>query len=143
MKLEDIEEMIREGRNVEEILSAVNWKEFEEKVEEIFQRHNFRTMKNFRIKTSKRFEIDIIAEKGNLLFVVDCKQWRKGRYKLSALRKAAEKQIERAEAIKQSLIGLNKRVIPLLLTLYDEGIYSLQGVFIVPLFKLNSFLLEF
>jgi len=143
MKIEEIENLIRSGKTVEEVLSFISWKEFEEKVEEIFRIHNFKTIRNFRFKTAKRFEIDIIAEKRDLVFAVDCKQWNKGRYKISALKKAAERNLERAKELQNTLIGRNKKVIPIIITLFDETIYEHNGVFIVPLFKLNSFLLEF
>jgi Holliday junction resolvase-like predicted endonuclease len=143
MKLEEIEKMIREGKTVEEILSSIDWREFEEKVEEIFKIHSFKTKRNFRFKTSKRFEIDIIAEKRDLVFIVDCKHWSKGRYKTSPLKKAAERQMERAKAIKQTFIGHNKKIIPIIITLFDECIYEFNGVFIIPVFKLNNFLLEY
>jgi len=143
MKLEEIENLIRSGKTVEEVLSLISWKEFEEKVEEIFRIHNFKTIRNFRFKTAKRFEIDIIAEKRDLIFAVDCKQWNKGRYKISALKKAAERNLERVKELQNTLIGRNKKIIPIIITLFDETIYEHDGVFIVPLFKLNSFLLEF
>jgi len=143
MKLEEIENLIRSGKTVEEVLTLVGWEEFEEKVEEIFKLHNFKTIRNFRFKTTKRFEIDIIAEKRDLLFVIDCKQWNKGRYKISALKKAAERNLERSRELQSTLIGRNKKVIPIIITLFDEAIYEYEGVYIVPLFKLNSFLLEF
>ena len=143
MKLEEIENLIRSGKTVEEVLSLIRWKEFEEKVEEIFRIHNFKTIRNFRFKTAKRFEIDIIAEKRDLIFAVDCKQWNKGRYKISALKKAAERNLERVKELQNTLIGRNKKIIPIIITLFDETIYEHDGVFIVPLFKLNSFLLEF
>jgi Holliday junction resolvase-like predicted endonuclease len=143
MELEEIEEMIRKGKTVEEILSAIDWREFEEKVEEIFKRHNFKTRRNFRFKTSKRFEVDIVAEKRDLVFIVDCKHWGKGRYKTYPLKKAAEKQMERAKAIKQTFLACNRRIIPIIITLFDECVYEFEGVFIVPVFKLNAFLLDY
>jgi len=145
MKIEEIENLVRSGKTVEEVLSLVSWKEFEEKVEEIFRIHNFKTTRNFKFKTTKRFEIDIIAEKRDLLFVIDCKQWNKGRYKMSALKKAAEKNLEKAKELQSTLIGRkrNKKIVPIIITLFDEAIYEHNGVFIVPLFKLNGFLLEF
>jgi hypothetical protein len=143
MMLEEIENLVRSGKSIEEVLSLVDWKEFEEKVEEIFKIHNFKTTRNFRFKMTKRFEVDILAEKRDLLFVVDCKQWGKGRYKTSELKKAAEKNLKRAEEIKNTLIGRNKKIITIIITLFDEAIYEHKGVFIVPLFKLNNFLLEF
>jgi Holliday junction resolvase-like predicted endonuclease len=141
--LDEIENFIRSGKNIEGIFSLFNWREFEEKVEEIFKIHNFKTIKNFRFKTTKRFEIDILAEKRNLLFVVDCKQWGKGRNKTTALKRAADKNVERAEELKNTLIGKNKIIIPIIISLFDEGIYEHHRVYIVPLFKLNNFLLQF
>jgi Holliday junction resolvase-like predicted endonuclease len=143
MRLDEIENFIRSGKNIEDIFSLFNWREFEEKVEEIFKIHNFKTIKNFRFKTTKRFEIDILAEKRDLLFVVDCKQWSKGRNKTTALKRAAEKNVERAEELKNTLMGKNKIIIPIIISLFDEGIYEHHGVYIVPLFKLNNFLLQF
>ncbi|MFZ8830346.1 MAG: restriction endonuclease [Candidatus Aenigmatarchaeota archaeon] len=143
MELEEIEKMIREGKTVEEVLRLVDWREFEEKVEEIFKIHGFKTKKNFRFKTSKRFEADIVAEKRDLVFIIDCKKWGKGRYKTYHIKKAAEKQLERTEAIKQTFVGYDKKIIPMIITLFDEGIYEFNNVFIVPIFKLNSFLLEY
>ena len=143
MKLEEVEELIKKGKSIEEIFSLLDWKEFEEKVEDIFKVHGFKTIKNFRFKTTKRFEVDILAEKRELLFVVDCKQWRGGRYKASALKEAAKKNLERAKEIKNLLIGGSKTVIPIIITLFDEAFYEYEGVYIVPLFKLNAFLLDF
>jgi Holliday junction resolvase-like predicted endonuclease len=143
MELEEIEKMIREGKTVEEVLRLVDWREFEEKVEEIFKIHGFKTKKNFRFKTYKRFEVDIVAEKRDLVFIIDCKQWDKSRHKTYNIKKAAERQLERSEAIKQTFLGYNKKIIPMIITLFDEGIYEFNNVFIVPIFKLNSFLLEY
>ncbi len=143
MKLEEIENLVREGKDLEDIFSIISWKEFEEKIEEIFKTHGFKTRKNFVFKTSKRFEIDILAEKRDLVFIVDCKQWGKGRYKISSLKKAAEKNLERMKELQNTLLGRNKKIIPIIVTLLDECFYEHDGVYIVPLFKLNNFLLQF
>lgn len=141
MELSEIEKLLKSGKNLEEILKLINWKEFEEKIGEIFQAHGFKTTRNFRFKTDKKHEIDLIAERGNKVFVVDCKHWSRGRYKLYELKKAALKQKYRAMEFKK-FIGKEKEIIPIVLTLYDEGVYQIEDIFIIPSFKLNTFLLE-
>ncbi|MGC9058804.1 MAG: restriction endonuclease [Candidatus Aenigmatarchaeota archaeon] len=142
MKLEEIEQLIKSGKTLEEILKLIDWKEFEEKVEEIFKIHGFKTIRNFRFKTKKRYEIDLVAEKDYVIFAVDCKKWSRGRYKISELKKFAVKQKERALELK-NFFKTEKDVIPLILTLYDEGINEFEGTLIIPSFKLNNFLLQY
>jgi Holliday junction resolvase-like predicted endonuclease len=143
MEFDEIEEMIRNGKTVEEILNILDWREFEEKVEEIFKRHNFNTKRNFKFKASKRFEVDIVAEKRDLVFVVDCKHWSKGQYKAYSLKRAAESQLERAKAIKKTFIGYDKKIIPIIVTLFDECFYEFKEVLIIPVSKLSNFLLMY
>ena len=142
MRLEEIEQLIKSGKTLEEILKIIDWKEFEEKIEEIFKIHGFKTTRNFRFKTKKRYEIDLVAEKDYIIFAVDCKKWEKGRYKISELKKSAIKQKERALELK-NFLKTKKDVIPLILTLYDESINEFEGALIIPSFKLNSFLLQY
>ncbi|MEM5877638.1 MAG: restriction endonuclease [Candidatus Aenigmatarchaeota archaeon] len=125
MLADNLAERLKKGELIEEALSSHDWKDFERIVEEIFQFHGFAT---------KRYEIDIIAESDSVVFCVDCKRWGKGRYKHYALRKAAEKQMERA-----SKIASSKRTIPLIITLMDEQMQS-QQVYFIPIWKLNEFL---
>jgi len=139
--IEKLEKMLESGLSLEEAFQTINWKEFEESVAEIFEKHDFKVKKNFIFKTSKKYQIDLIAERGELVVIVDCKQWGKHRYKTSALKKAALKQNERKEELKK-ILGSEKKILPIIVTLVDENFYEFEGVFIVPLFKLNSFLTE-
>jgi len=139
--IEKLEKMIENGLNLEEAFQIISWKEFEESVAEIFEKHNFKVKRNFIFKTSKKYQIDLIAERGELIVIVDCKQWGKHRYKTSALKKAALKQNERKEELKK-LLGNGKKILPIIVTLNDENFYDFEKVFIVPLFKLNNFLNE-
>ncbi|HDH91631.1 MAG TPA: hypothetical protein ENF38_01630, partial [Candidatus Aenigmarchaeota archaeon] len=87
ISLEEIERKIKEGLTLEEALRETDWKDFESLVAEIFEIHGYKTKKNFRFKTFKWFEIDVIAEKLDFVFCVECKKWGKGRYKKSQIRK--------------------------------------------------------
>ena len=63
---------------------------------------------------------------------------------MSQLKREAEKQLERVEAVKSTLLNSSgTEFIPMLVTLREEGIAEWKGVFIVPIWKLNTFILEF
>jgi len=154
MKIEEAEGFLKKGRTIEEFVGKIDWKDFEKFVKEIFSANGFGSTSNFRFKTKKRFEIDIIATRNNLVFLADCKEWDKGRYKNSGLRKAAEDQIQRSvefekffrkNPIAKSKFKLksNPKITPLIVTWHDEIITEHKNCFVVPVWKLNSFLLEY
>ncbi len=141
MDLEKIRKQIKSGRSIEDVLKKVDWKDFEKTVGEIFSQHNFKVKRNLRFKTKKRYEIDIFASKRNFAICVDCKQWEQGRYKASAVKNSIKKQIERIEELKTHMKEVIK-IYPMIITLFDEDIIKENNVFVVPVWKLNSFLLE-
>ncbi|MEM5814946.1 MAG: restriction endonuclease [Candidatus Aenigmatarchaeota archaeon] len=138
--LERLETLIRNGLSVEEAFEIISWREFEDTVAEIFEVHGFNVKRNIYIKNSRRYQIDFIAEKSNKVIVVDCKQWSKHRYKISELKKACLRHREKSLVFMTS--NNVKEVIPLIITLLDENFYEYEGVFVIPLFKLNYFLLS-
>lgn len=141
------------GKTIEEILEKFDWKEFEKVISEIFKTNNFKVYRNFRLKTKRRYEIDIIATRGNKVLCVDCKEWKKGRYKKSRLRKEMERQVERVEEFVRFLkknpvaqtklnVNLKKEFHPFVVTLLQEEIVKEGNTFAIPVWKLNSFLNE-
>lgn len=152
MRLEEIRKDMLKGKPLEEVLENFNWKEFEDTVAEIFAINGFKIKKNFRFKTSKRYEIDVIAVKDEHVLCVDCKEWGRGRYKKTSLIYAVEKQEKRTKEfrkflnknlIARSSIGIkNQSLEPLIVTLFQEDLIKEKEVFIVPVWKLNSFLIE-
>lgn len=139
-------------KDLEEELKNLDWKNFEKVVQEIFEVNGFRVRRNFRFKTKKRYEIDILAIKDNFNFCVDCKRLGKGRYKKSEIVKAVKKQEERSEELKkfleinllakESLKIKSMKFYPLLVTLFEEEVIKENETFVVPVWKLNSFLNE-
>jgi hypothetical protein len=151
--LEKIKVEVAKGKALEEVLKNFDWKDFEEIVAEIFRRHDFLVKKNFRFKIEKRHEVDILAIRRNLVFCVDCKRWSGGRYKKSGIKRSVEEQEKRTNLIKNIIdknpilrktlkIESNPEVKPLIITLMEEDLTKEKNTFIVPVFKLNSFLLE-
>lgn len=144
---------LSKGEDIEDILEKYDWKKFEKVIAEIFRENDFLTRQNFRFKTKKRYEIDVIAVKNNQVICVDCKWWRKGRYKKSGLKTAIklhEKRTKEFEkflkenSIAQSLLNIEENFVTnsLLVTLYDEAIVKEGETLIVPVWKLNSLLNE-
>ena len=137
--LEEIKRLVLEGEELEHILERVDWKEFENTVAEIFKANGFSVRQNFRFGEKRRNEIDILARRGEVVFAVDCKHWKGGRYKKSQLKVACEKQKKRCRFLEL----MHRKVRPLIVTLLDEDLMEENGVYIVPVWKLNSFLLSF
>lgn len=154
LNLEEIKNLIIKGKDLEEIIEGFDWREFEGIVAEIFEKNNFKIKQNFRFKTKNRYEIDLIGISPNFVLVVDCKQWGKGRSKISGLKIAAEKQEKRTEELKRFLknnpiakrlmnIDLKKqKFYPILVTWTQENLTKENKTLIVPVWKLNSFLIE-
>jgi hypothetical protein len=152
--LGDVKRKLASGKTVDELMSEFDWKGFESGVADIFSHNDFRTKLNFRFKNSKRYEIDLVAVRNNNVFCVDCKEWSMGRHKATALKTAVLKQEERVKEFKKFLrknivaktvlkIENSADIVPLVVTLYDENIVKHGSTFVVPSWKLNTFLLNF
>ncbi|MFW9845549.1 MAG: hypothetical protein ACFFD6_02290 [Candidatus Thorarchaeota archaeon] len=141
------------GEAIEGVVNLLTWKDFEGFIADIMQRHNYRCVESFRKRgtgDTKGMEIDVIGVRGKEIMSIDAKMWGHRGGKASALKTAAEKQKERTSRLCSLLPRLSKKINGL-----QEGIYSLKpiivtwmveevafsdGVPIVPIFKLNSFL---
>lgn len=150
--LDEIQAIMKKGKSIEEIVSSFDWKEFENLVAEIFKANGFFVKKNLRFKTVNRYEIDILAVDSNVAFAADCKEWSRGRDKKSGLKNAVEKQEERAKHLKnfvrgnpiaQKSLRLHKQeIFPLIVTWFQEDLQRHNHSLIVPVWKLNSFLIQ-
>jgi GDP-D-mannose dehydratase len=153
VELEKIVEEVKKGKELEKILKKFDWKFFENFVREVFELNNFFVKQNFVFKTDKKYEIDLIASRCNLVLCADCKSWASKGSKRSKLKKAVEKQEERVREFKKFLrknpIAQNKLKIKskskfksIIITLLEEDLVEEKESLIIPIFKLNSFLNE-
>jgi protease II len=136
MNFEDIQSL----EDLAEVSEEVVWQNFERLAAFIFEKNNFlvkvNTVKTYQ-KTRRQY--DVISWKGDQTFLVECKKWAGNRYRLSAVKKAVEQHKERT-AFYAAIT--NENAVPLLVTLIEEEIRLYEGVPIVSIQKLNSFVNE-
>jgi len=153
-KINHVVEALNRGGSPSKVCGSLNWGEFEWLIFEAFRMNGFDVLKGFMFTTSskRRFQIDVIALKLNMLMSVDCKQWTFP-YWSSRVHAASKEHLRRTEALvehvdrlkaKLPLRGL-KRVylVPVMLTLGDSGLREVEGVPVVSILKLKDFLYRF
>lgn len=136
MNFEDIQSI----DDLETVSEEAVWQNFECLTGFIFEKNNFEVIIN-TVKTwnKKRRQYDVIARKSGQTFLIECKKWAGNRYRLSAL-KGAIKQHKERTTFYTSITG--EDAIPIIVTQIEEEIRLHEGVPIVPVQKLNSFISE-
>jgi len=136
MNFEDIDST----GDLEIVSEESQWQNFERLTAFIFEKNDFEVKVN-TVKTwnKKRRQYDVIARKSNQTFLVECKKWAGNRYRLSALKRAIGQHKERT-TFYESIT--NEDAVPLLVTLIEEEIRVFEGVPLVPVGKLNTFISE-
>ncbi|MEM0215794.1 MAG: hypothetical protein QW384_07410 [Archaeoglobaceae archaeon] len=118
----------------------MRWQDLEAEVKKICEEHGFKTSFHHFFKDELgRAEIDVVAERGNILLCLDAKLYSGHRYRVSQLKKEAEKHAERCKRFSK-LAG--KRAVPVIISFIDDNIYFHEGCIIVPFGSLNYFLAE-
>jgi hypothetical protein len=131
---------IHNGVDVLSICSKINWHDFELFSSEIMRFHGYNVYTNFRIKNPKR-EIDVVGVKSQKALLIDCKHWKKN--SLSGLKQIVEKQKNRTMLFVQKSKMNIENAFPIILTFLPNTFGFIDGVPIVSVNKLNSFLLDF
>ncbi|MHA1577921.1 MAG: hypothetical protein ACTSU3_11215 [Candidatus Thorarchaeota archaeon] len=148
--------VIEQGAEIAEVVKLMTWKDFEGLVASILSENSFSCTESFRRRGTtniKGMEIDVIGVRGHMALSVDAQMWSVRGGKASALRTAAEKQKERTIRLTTQLSRLSKKIpsmvkgqytiIPVIVTWLVEEVEIHEGVPVVPVFKLNSFIQEF
>ncbi|MCC6049321.1 MAG: restriction endonuclease [Thermofilum sp.] len=141
----------RRGVDPVEMALKSGWRDFERVCGGVFERCGYRVLLNVRVRSQGRlFELDVVAVRKPWVLAVDCKRW--SRLRSSSLKSAAVMQKERgralASALSQSLRAevrgwTEAKVVPLVVNLHEGQLKIYEGVPVVPLSKLVSFLNEF
>jgi len=126
--------------DLETVSEDVIWQNFERLAGFIFEKNDFRVAVN-TVKTlhKKRRQYDVIARRNDRTFLVECKKWAGSRYRLSALKRAVVQHKERT-AFYETI--MDEDAIPVIVMLIEEEVRVYEGVPLVPVRKLNSFIAE-
>lgn len=130
--------LLEKGFPIDDISTALDWKDFEGLTAEILSSKNFAVMKNM-IMTKPRMEIDVVGIRLGVAILIDCKHWK--RYNMSSLKSAVKKQIERTKKYVAKTEGAI--AVPVIVTLYQDKVDFIENVPIVPIFQFSSFVDEF
>ncbi len=144
-------EAIKLGLDIELASKWLHWRDFERFCVEALLAHGYKVKAPLRFKyDGKRHEVDIVAFKGKHILCLDCKHWKMKGYQGYKVREAAIKHFSKCMKLAEMnsiLAELNAStasiIIPVIVTLMDLGLKSpVNEVLVIPIFKLNSFLLD-
>lgn len=138
------------GADFERICSFLDWREFEGMASVILERNGYVVKQNLWFRhLGKRWEIDVVGYRKPIVLCVDCKHWRYGMHP-SALKKIAEEQKKRTDALAESLstfVGKfefaswnNAKVVPAVLSLVPGKFKFYDDVPIVPVLQFQDFI---
>lgn len=146
---------VEHGAGIGDIVELLTWKDFEGFVASILTANSYQCVESFRRRGNSLMygmEIDVIGVRGSSIIAIDAKMWGIRSGKASALKKAAEKQKIRTKELSEELDRLAKKIeklstreyqlLPVLVTWLVEEVELHEGVPVVPIFKLNSFILD-
>ena len=127
------------GCDIQECSKLLSWKDFEYFTSELLNLFEYNTKVNI-VLSKPRIQLDVIGIKNNFAITIDCKHWKYNNN--TTLSIYAEKQKRR------SLLWLNRQmtittVLPIIITLFSSDFRFIQGVPIVPIVALKSFLNDF
>jgi Nuclease-related domain len=128
------------GVDLVSICSKISWHDFELFSSELMKCHGYAVYTNFRLNNPRR-EIDIVGIKSQKALLIDCKHWKKN--SITGLKHIAEKQKSRSMLfLKKTKMDI-KNAFPIILTFLPSAIQFIDGIPIVSINALNSFLMDF
>jgi Holliday junction resolvase-like predicted endonuclease len=143
------ERLIQNGHDPDHIARLLDWQEFEDFAVESLKQNGFQAVKHLVFKSRRgRREIDLLAWSDNFALSVDCKHWLRGLSPSSA-RATAMAQIERTIAlserpdllIRRGFVNpVKRKILPVVISLSDPRERIVEGVPVVAVSKLLSFL---
>jgi len=127
------------GCDIHECSKVLSWKDFEQFTSELLTMFEYTTRVNI-VLSKPRAQLDVVGIKKDFAITIDCKHWKQSNK--TTLTIFAEKQIRRTMLWLQREKKITK-AIPLIITLDNVFFKLINGVPIVPILKLKSFLNDF
>jgi hypothetical protein len=131
--------LTRSGADLDLVAKSLAWDEFEDYCALAMSAAGYGVRRNVHLRKPRR-QIDIIAESGSLVLAVDCKHWRRGSGPASLVAQV-QAQAERTRMYaKGAGAPPGTRFLPVLVTMLDNQIRSVDGMPVVPIQALREFL---
>ncbi|MCD6530562.1 hypothetical protein J7L06_09840 [Candidatus Bathyarchaeota archaeon] len=141
---------VEKGADIERVCRFIDWKEFERVVTLAFTLNGYEVRRGFRFSwDGRRWEIDVLAVKRQVIVSADCKHWRRGLGRSSVAR-IVEKQVQRTKVFTEALEKLRGKLglqdvskiiaVPLIISLYPPPMKLYDSVPIIPILQLASFI---
>jgi restriction endonuclease len=138
-------EAVRVGA-YERAMRALTWQEFEKFSEECLLRAGFKTQKGVIFSDGgRRWQIDLVGVKNQILLAVDCKHWKAPNYSFK-FDKAVKHQKESLRPLIRHLRSLGRLMpqqvsaLPMILTLFEPRDSLLDTVLLVSVVQLSDLL---
>ncbi|MBN1331182.1 MAG: hypothetical protein JXA54_17050 [Candidatus Heimdallarchaeota archaeon] len=143
----------KNGIDFDRIIKELSWQEFEILTTIVGDEFGYESKTGLSFSTSERkYQIDVILKNKPYVLLIDCKHFG-GTGKKSILKKAAEDQLDRIHAVKDSIDILKHKInvgswktlklTPVIITWLDDELFFYEQVPIVPFTKFHSFLQNF
>ncbi len=127
------------GCDIQECSKLLSWKDFEFFTSELLILFEYQTKVNINL-SKPRAQLDVIGIKNDFAITIDCKHWKYSNKTTITI--YAEKQIRRTRLWLEREKKIT-RALPMIITL-DNAIFKfINGVPVVPILNLKSFLKEF
>jgi hypothetical protein len=127
------------GCDIQECSKVLSWKDFEYFTSELLTMFEYNTKVNI-VLSKPRAQLDVVGIKKDFAITIDCKHWKYSNK--TTLTIYAEKQIRRTMLWLQREKKITK-ALPIIITLDNAFFKFINGVPIVPILTLKSFLNEF
>ncbi|RLE55258.1 MAG: hypothetical protein DRJ40_08710 [Thermoprotei archaeon] len=139
----------------EELTLLLDWREYEELCRRILEAFDFTTRRNLRFKFQSRLmELDVVGIRGRDVLVLECKRWstrfgREARLRREVVefRRKVELFVEWLRKNAYRLFNIRGKVeliiVPVLVTIWNGKTLVFEGIPLVPLHRLRSFIDEY
>ena len=127
------------GCDIQDCSKVLSWKDFEYFTSELLTMFEYNTKVNI-VLSKPRAQLDVVGIKKDFAITIDCKHWKYNNK--TSLTIYAEKQIRRTMLWLQREKKITK-ALPIIITLDNAFFKFINGVPIIPILNLKSFLNEF
>ncbi len=138
------------GMDLESISRYLPWDEFEALIRLAFEEWGFNVVSRLRVPVvGTRVEFDVIAYRRPRVFLIEAKRWRRAS---SSIRRIISRHLEKVGLVAREPEVLMSRVgigwgeallIPVVITWHRVSMELIDGVPVVSIYQVNSFVSEF